>query len=448
MSSKSRVAPGPCSNWLLGELLQVRRDRLDFVARVTREFGDVVRFRMGFRVLHLVSQPDSIRHVLQDNRKNYRKGLGLAEAKRFLGEGLTTSEGEVWSKQRHLIQPAFHRRRVAAFSSVVTEQTSTMLAGWRSHAERQESIDIAFEMMQLTLEIAMRAMFNVRVRNLGEIGAAFTIALRDAMDRMASIVLLPDWLPLPGRIRFRRALRTLHNTVDTIIEKHRQAAGMHELLLSATEHLLLYGDNEKAQKQGARDQVLTILLAGHETTAVSLAWTLYVLSRHPWAWLGIKAEVDRVLGGRVPTDEDIPQLTWTRMVFEESLRLYPPVWLIPRRSISDDELGGYRIPADSEVLISPYVMHRHPEYWDRPEVFDPERFSPDSAPRSRYIYFPFGAGPRACVGKSFAMMEALLILAQVVQRYRLEMESGFMVEPEPLLTLRFHSGLRMTPQFV
>ena len=434
------IAPGPRGHVLFGELLPIRRDPLDFVTRMWREHGDVVRFRMGLRVAHLVSDPEAVGHVLQDNAANYRKGIGLAQARRWLGDGLVTSEGAVWARQRRLIQPVFQRQRLAGVSPVVTTATAAMLDAWC--AGPGGNIDVASQMMRLTLVIITRVMFSATVANTGEIGAAFTTTLHDAMARMTALARVPDWLPSPGNLRFRRALHTLNALVDALIQRHRQEGGApHDLLsMLAAEGL---GDRE------LRDQVLTMLLVGHETTASALAWTFYLLASHPWAWTRLKEEVDRVLGGRVPTHDDLPGLVWTRQVLDESLRLYPPVWLIPRRAIAGDEVSGYPIPAGSEVLISPYVLHRHPEHWEKPDVFDPERFSAERAvKRYRSVYIPFGAGPRACVGSALATLEAILILAMVAQRCRLELVPGFEAVTEPLLTLRFRHGLPMTPHAI
>jgi cytochrome P450 len=440
-----RTPPGPRGQILLGSLLKVRRDRLGFLTEITRQYGDVVRFRMGVQLLHVVNHPEYIRHVLQDNNENYQKGVGLAQAKRWLGEGLVTSEGAVWARQRRLIQPAFQRQRISRYSSVVTEATSEMIQRWETCAGQGQSIDVASQITQLTLGIITRVMFSTDITAASDVGAAFTTALKDAMDRMTAIVILPKWLPVPANLRFNRALRTLEGIVDMIIRKHLCEGSTQQDLLSllSAEHVETQGCLGKRE---LRDQVMTILLVGHETTANSIAWAFYLLSKHQWAWQRMRDEVEQTLAGRVPTYEDLPGLSWTRMVYEESLRLYPPVWLIPRRAIEADEVGGYYIPAQSHVLISPYVMHRHPSYWNQPEEFNPERFSPEQINRrQQHTYLPFGAGPRACVGGSLAMMEALMILAMVTQKYRLQLLSGFNVAPEPLLTLRFRRGLAMTP---
>lgn len=438
-------APGPRTHVLLGELFYARRDRLGFVSWISREFGDVVRFRMGNRVLHLVNHPDNVRYVLQDNHKNYRKGIGLVQAKRWLGEGLVTSEGEAWLRQRRIIQPAFQRQQMAGFDLVIADATSAMLKRWCAPAEQGRSVDVASDMMQLTLDIFVRAMFSTRITNASEVGASFTTALQDAMDRMTAIVMVPEWLPFPGKLRFKRAIRTLDAIVYAIIESHRKDDTKEKNLLTT-----LTSESNAARagpgNRDLRDQIMTLLLAGHETTASSLAWTFFLLSNHPWAWRKMRAEVDRVLGGRTPTQKDLPKLVWTRLVFQEVLRLYPPVWLIPRRAITADKVGGYHIPTDSDVLISPYVIHRDPRYWIRPMDFNPLRFSPEnSGEMVRYTYLPFGIGPRACVAQSFAMTEALLILVTVTQKYRLQLVADHEVVPEPLLTLRARHGIAMLP---
>jgi cytochrome P450 len=444
MIAARKIAPGPRGHGFLGDLLFIRRDRLGFVTRIARGYGDIVRFRMAHRILHLVSHPDYIRHILQDNQANYIKGVGLAQAKRWLGEGLVTSEGEVWARQRRLIQPAFQRPRLAPLAPVVVSATAEMLDRWAPLAARNESLNVAAEMMRLTLAIIARMMFNTDITNASEVGTAFTSALRDAMERMVAIVALPEWLPTPRNLRFKRAIKTLDAIVWQIIREHR--AGSSSLQGDLISTLMGERDVEMRGFEDAelRDQVLTILLAGHETTASSLAWTLYLLDKHPDGWTRLVGEVDRVLGERTPTYEDLSQLVWTRMVYDESLRLYPPVWLIPRRALAADTLGGYDIPRNSDVLVSPWALHRHPRYWSDPEVFRPERFSPGlPSDRPRYAYLPFGAGPRACVGSSLATMEALLILAMIAQRYRPRLVPGHLVTPEPLLTLRFRHGLSM-----
>jgi cytochrome P450 len=343
-----------------------------------------------------------------------------------------------------LIHPVFQRPHLNNFASAVITATSAMLERWQECARQEYKMEVASEMMRLTLEIITQVLFSASLTNASEIGAAFTQALQDTMNRMTTFVILPDWLPFPGKLRFRRAIKTLNATADEIIRIHRDGGDAYKDLVSVLS-LRNMETQEGFADQELRDQIITMLIAGHETTASSLAWTFYLLSRHPWAWQRLRDEVDQVLGGHLPTHADLPRLVWTRTLFEESLRLHPPVWLIPRRAVNADQVGGYNIPACSDVLISPYILHRHPKYWEQPDIFIPERFSGGQPSKQhRYIYLPFGAGPRTCVARSFAMMEALLILTMVTQKYRLESPPNFKVVPEPLLTLRFRNGLHMT----
>lgn len=443
--SKERVvAPGPRGHVLLGKLLQIRRDRLRFVTEMAREFGGVVRFRMGARVLHLVSNPDGIRYVLNENHANYRKGVGLAEARTWLGDGLVTSEGRVWARHRRLMQPAFNPKRVRAFGPLVVDATSDLVAQWRSAAAERRAVDVASDLTQLTLNIITRAMFNTRLEDVEKVGAAFSTALHDAMSRMTAVVLLPDWIPFPGKLRFRRAVRTLKEIVHDVVRKHRKGTiekdNLVSILLSEED-----GRGDSLSDKEVHDEVMTILLAGHETTASSLAWTFFLLAQNPWAWRRLRDEVEEVLAEKTPEPGDLPKLSWMGMVFKESLRLYPPVWMIPRRAISDDEICGFHVPADSDVLISPYVLHRDPRRWEQPEAFSPGRFSEEGTHIQPESYLPFGRGPRACIGSAFATMEALLILVMCVQNFRLELSPSARVVPEPLLTLRFRYGLEMNP---
>jgi cytochrome P450 len=440
-----RLAPGPRGTAVVGKLFDVRRDRLGLVTTIHREFGDIVRFRMMSRTLHLISRPDYIRHVLVDHQANYCKGVGLSQAKRWLGEGLVTSEGAAWARQRRLVQPSYQRAHLPSFGAVVTDCAAAAIEDWRAAAFDGKPIELAGQMMRLTLRVIARVMFSTELADDGRLAAAFTTALRDAMDRMTAMVALPDWIPVPGKRRFVRAISALENVVSEIIEEHRNSGRHYDDLVS---RLLAERDEngDSLDSREIRDQVLTMLLAGHETTATSIAWTLYLLDRHPEARRRVVEETDALLCGRVPTPEDLPLLTWTRMVYEEALRLYPPVWLIPRRTLAADEIGGYYIPPASEVLICPYVMHRHPDYWPDPDLFHPARFSAErSACTPPYCYLPFGGGPRACVGKTLAMTEALLVLAMVVQTYELQVVPGHPVVPEPLLTLRFRNGILVRP---
>ncbi len=438
------ITPGPAGYPVLGVLPKMWGGPLQFFVEAARQHGDVVRLELGPRRFYLLNHPDFIQHVLQDNYRNYRKGYEQIEP--LIGKGLVSSDGNLWRRQRRLMQPAFHRQRLASFATTITSTTNEMLKRWQPMARRGEPIDVAAEMMRLTMDVILKTMFSTHIADRADVaGRAFETTLEHVNMRLMAPF---DWLeslPTPGNRRFQRALRTLDDIVYGIIdERRRHPTGTNDLLSM----LLEARDEETGESmsdQQLRDEVMTIFLAGHETTANALAWTWYLLSKYPEAERRLEAELATVLGGRPPTFEDLPRLTYTRMVIDEALRLYPPAWMFAREAVQADEIGGYRIPAGARIMLSPYVAHRHPGFWDNPEGFDPERFTPErSEGRPRYAYFPFGGGPRRCIGEGFALMEAQLVLATVVQRHRLDLVPGHPVEPQPMATLRPRQGILVT----
>ena len=443
------IAPGPRGSILFGNLYDVRRDPLRFYLEAQRHYGDVVRLRSFYPFTwHLISHPDDIEHVLRGNYQNYPKGMLIKQVAALAGQGLVTSEGELWLRQRRLAQPAFHRQRLAALAGTMAGAAEALVERWHAPAMREQPIDVAVEMMRLTLQVVGQALFSTDISGAADaVGRAMPVALEHIDYRMTHIKLLPDRFPTPRNRRFWQAKRTLDQVVYNTIEERRRAGTDQGDLLSM---LLLARDEETGTGMSdtlLRDEVMTILVAGHETTAVALSWTWYLLAQHPEVERRLHAELDAVLGGRTPTFEDLPSLPYTKMVIEETMRLYPPAWGMVRQAREADEIGGYHIPANSIIAIVQYVTHRHQDFWDRPEEFDPERFTPErSASRPRFAYFPFGGGPRQCIGNNFAMMEAQLILATVAQRYRLRLVPGHPVEPRPMLTLRPRYGIRMTVQ--
>lgn len=443
-----RTPPGPRGDWLLGSAHDFQQDLLGTMLRMQREHGDVVRYRFALWYGYLVNHPDGVKRILQDNNRNYNKDTFSFNLLRpMLGNGLLTSEGDVWLRQRRLAQPAFHRQRIAAFGTIMTEAALAMLERWQIAAACGEPLDASKEMMRLTLRIAGLTLFSLDISGEADVvGRAFTEASEYvAHASLDPLALLLTGFPMPAQLRFRAALRALDKVVQGIItERRRQNRDTGDLLSM----YLLARDEETGEGMNdrqLRDEVMTLLLAGHETTANTLAWTWYLLSGHPVIEQKLHAELAAVLGGRVPTVPDLPNLPYTRMVIEESMRLYPPAYGISRKAIAADEIGGYRIPANSVIFVSPYVMHRHPKFWENPDVFDPERFTPErSADRPPFAYFPFGGGPRLCIGNQFALIEAQLLLATVAQRYALRLVPGQPVAPEPLITLRPRNGLPMT----
>ena len=444
-SSQHTSPPRLRSHGLLGSASEMQRDPLKFL-RETRQYGDVVRMRFVFSDAYLIYHPDSIKHVLQENNRNYNKDIFTYKMFRpFLGQGLLINDGESWLHQRRLMQPAFHRKRITAYSTVMTDDTTKLLERWQIYVQQNSSLDIAEEMMSLTLQIVGKTLFSLDLSDKSNtIGEAVTTLLK-LLGNYVYAPFPPISIPTARNRRLLAANRTLEQVIYRIIaERRAQNVDTGDLLSM----LLLARDEETGQGMNdrqIRDELMTMLLAGHETTANTLAWTWYLLSQHPEVEQRLYTEVDEVLGGTLPTVEHLSELKYTNMVLEEALRLYPPACIFGRKAIADDELGGYPIPANSMILVSPYAVQHHPDYWPDPERFDPERFTPEhTAERPHYAYFPFSSGPRMCIGSSFAMMEAQLILATIVQRYRLRLVPGHPVEPQMLVTLRPKYGLQMT----
>jgi len=442
---KSAKPPGPRGSLLLGSLRRVQREPLELMREGFRDHGDIVGYRFGGTRAVLLAHPDHIRHVLHDNQRNYNKqNVDYAMLRRLLGNGLLTSEGAFWHRQRRLIAPMFHRQRVAGFCNLMVNSTLEMLERWDALARRGEPFDVGAEMTHLTLKIVAKALFSADVSDDAEaIGDALTEVNRQLGE--FSLLDLLWMIPTPRKRRFRAAVLALDQVVGKIIDERRLSTHRNQDLLS----MLLEAVDEETDKgmtpRQVRDEVLTLLLAGHETTANALTWTWYLLAQNPEAADKLEREVREVLGDRAPDALDLPNLPYTRMVVEESMRLYPPAWAISRNAIADDEIGGYRIPRKTSVIICSFITHRHPAFWEAPERFDPERFSPArSEGRPNFAYLPFGGGPRICIGNGFAMTEAQLVIATVAQRYRLGLAPGHPVELHPLITLRPRHGMRMT----
>jgi len=440
-------APGPRGIALLRAVRAISTNPLGLYESLRADYGDVVGARvLGLYVL-MVFHPDGIAHVLHERHVIYHKdNVDYRMLRPVLGDGLVTSNGDLWRRQRRLIQPAFHHQRVEAFGTVMTERALRLAAGWERAARSGTPVDVAAEMMRLTLEIATRTLFGVESRALaGLVREEFTIVNRRVIELFGhpwKTLPIVRRLPTPGHLRAQRALRRLDGVVHRIIAERRVRPGTGNDLLS----MLLeahYEEGGMSDRQ-LRDEVMTMLLAGHETTSNALAWTFHLLSRHPFAAHRVRTELAEVLGGRPPTVGDLPRLAYSRMVIEEAMRLYPPVWSFSRTPREPDNIQGFDVPAGSVVVLSPWITHRHPGLWEEPERFDPERFTPErSARRPRFAYLPFAAGPRQCIGSGFAMTEAQLVLATLAQRFRFEPADDREVVPEALVTLRPRDGLPM-----
>jgi cytochrome P450 len=445
MNFAKDVAPGPAGYPLLGNLPTFwTQSRIDIHSRDTAAHGDIVRYTFGPLVAHLVLHPDDVKHVLQENAVNYTKGRGTKRLRMLLGDGLLTSEGETWRRQRKLAQPAFHPKRVAALVDTMVASTQEMLRAWAAPGAKRDAVDIAAEMMRLTLDIVARTLFGADIKSeAARVYEALTVSLETVNRRLMLPVPIPLGLPLPSNRRFHAAKKTLDDLVFSILAARRGAkqSGGGDLLAM----LMDARDEETGDAMSdaqLRDEVMTIVLAGHETTANALAFTWMLLSRSPPVWQKLRAEVESVLGSRAVTSEDLPKLKYTRMVIEEAMRLYPPAWMFGRLAIGEDDVRGFRIPPGSMVMLSPFFTHRHPRFWQNPEGFDPERFAPEaSVRRHKHAYFPFGGGPRVCIGNGFALSEAQAIVATITQRFRVEVLPRN-VELEPMITLRPRGGMR------
>jgi cytochrome P450 len=434
--------PGPPRRGLGGNLREFSADRLGALTRWGHEYGDLVSARFGPMPILFAYHPDLVEEVLVHQNRKFIKHYRLRQAKLTLGQGLLTSEGDFWRGQRKLAQPAFHRDRIAGFADLMVGFTDRLLGEWADGQER----DIQADMMRLTLEIVAKALFGA------ELGSDWT-EVREAMETLmhsfvgttSSPIIIPRWLPTPNNLRVKAAIRRLDRVLFRIITHRREDAEDRGDLLSM---LLQSRDDESGRgmtDRQLRDECMTLFLAGHETTASTLAWAWYQLSANPEAEARLHQEVDTVLGGRLPTLADLPRLTFTDNIITETLRLYPPGWMLGREAIVPLELGGYRVAKGTTVFMSTYVIQRDPRWYDDPDAFRPDRWSGGLLQRiPRYAYFPFGGGPRICIGNNFALMEATLVMATIARKYRLRVTPVTRYEPMPSMTLRPSDGMRMT----
>jgi cytochrome P450 len=442
--AQRRVPPSaPGGNLILGSAGNMQRGTLQYI-RTMAAIGDVVRYRFVAWPTIFLNHPDYIKHVLQENNRNYSKDVISNQLlKAVLGTGLLTNDGESWLLRRRLVQPAFHRQRIAGLCDLMASAATAMLDRWETRPGSRAELDVASEMMGLTLRIVGLALFGTDMNGEVEtVGRSFTTILNFMTGAMYQPFVMLPGVPAQGKRQFRAACRELDQVVYRIIAERHRSGGERDDLISMLLHARDEETGESMNDRQLHDEIITLLLAGHETTAVALTWTWYLLSMHPSVERRLHDELHTVLAERTPTANDLPHLTYTRMVIEEAMRLYPPVWSILRRAVADDDIGPYHVPAGTSIFISPYAVHRHANFWEDPEAFDPERFTPErSTGRPHFAYVPFGGGPRQCIGNTFAMTEAQLILATIAQRYRLRPVNARAVEPNPLITLRPKGGL-------
>ncbi len=423
--------PGPKPRFP-GEFLLQSRDMRAVLERLARTYGDASCLETGRGSLYFFNHPDAVREVLQTKSEHFAKGRALEFAKMVLGEGLLTSEDPLHRQQRQLMQPAFHHKRVRTYADSMTHYGVQMRDGWRDG----QTIDIHSEMMALALAIVAKTLFNT------EIGAS-TAAIEGAINAVLPLfrrAFLPwgdllNLLPLPATLRYNRAKTLLDTTIARMISEHKSSGDVGDLMSM----LLLARDENGApmSDQQVTDEALTAFLAGHETTANALTYTFFLLASHPEIEAKLHEEIERVLGNRAPTMDDVPQLTYTAKIFAESMRLYPPVWWLGRRAISDCEIFGYPVAAGTTIVMSQWMLHRDARFWPDPLRFNPENFSDEAkASRPKFAYFPFGSGPRTCIGEAFASMEGAILVATLAQKWRMKLVSDAPLELEAMITMR------------
>ncbi|HJS55146.1 MAG TPA: cytochrome P450 [Chitinophagaceae bacterium] len=440
--NKTKLPPGPGAKIPLGHLFSFQRDGLGFLRKIADEYGDIVHFKIGPIRIALLNHPDYIKEVLSKHHRNFIKGRPLEMAKEILGEGLLTSEGEFHDRQSRIIQPAFHRKMLESYASVITDYTNRMMNSWQEGMQ----VDMMKEMMNLSTSIAGKAFFS---KDLEKEAPEITKALVTASSLFGRIsVPFSEWLlkiPIPGTTRFLKAKALLDEIIYQIIDDRKQSGIDNGDLLS----LLIRAQNEKGPEGGMsdkqiHDEAITLFLTAFDTTSIALTWTWYLLFQNPGAEAELHNEIDSVLNDRIPTAEDLSHLKYTRMVMGESMRLYPPIYIIAREAVNDFEIDKYVLRAGTLILMSPYLIHRDPRFHQDPEKFNPHTWDKLSRNESsKYQYFPFGVGPRSCIGQHFAWMEGILVLASIAQSWRLELVPGHPVKLQQRINLRPKYGMLM-----
>lgn len=438
--SLPRPPPGPQGLPLIGSLIPFAHDPLGFLTDCARRYGDVAAFRAGPQTMLILTHPDEIERVLVKEHGAFPKDRRFwRQVTAVFGNGLLTSQGDLWQRQRHLAASAFAGPKLAAYAQIMADATERTLDAWRTGEVR----DLHVEMMALTLKIAARALFGTEAdEDVAVMEAALDDVLGEIATRITRPFPIPDAVPLPGHLRYRRGLRRIEAIVARMIAERRRSSGGALNLLSALMNAR-HEDGSAMSDRQLRDEVITFLLAGHETTALVLSWTIHLLGQHPDIDANLAAEACEVLGGRSAGISDMPRLRLAERVVTESMRIYPPAWAFGREARQDCVIGGYRVRAGTPIYILPWIMHRDPRFFDEPEAFRPERWAGDLARRlPRFAYMPFGGGPRICIGNRFAMIESVLILASLVRRFRFVIPADRKVIPFPSMTLRLRGGLR------
>ncbi len=445
--AKKTPPPSPKEkHWLFGSGYVLRERAHEVLPGLIDKYGEIISLSLPFTRLVIAAKPEYAKYVLVDNNKNYQKSLAYDMLKLLLGNGLLTSEGEFWKKQRRLIQPAFHKQKLADLTAMMVKRAQDEVDGMKAKAESGEYYDVAPQMTNLTLEIISQAIFSNGVDDKADlISRQITLLNQYATDKLNSPIRLPALFPTPTNVKERKAVKILDKIIFDIIDTRRKEGVSKSDLLSMLLDARDEDTGEAMDNKQLRDEVMTIFIAGNETTANAMAWTLYLLSQNPEAEAKMIAEIDAKLDAGVELNfQNVLGFQYVRQVIDESMRLFPPAWVVGRRNTEDGEIGGYTIKKRTNVLMPIMYFHRSEKYWDEPLKFKPERFAPELKNNiDRYVYFPFGGGPRLCIGNNFAIMEMQIILILIYRKYKFRLQEDFMVEPEPLITLRPRYGMMM-----
>lgn len=439
---KANYPPGPKTHPLLGILPEYAADPIGFMSRSAQEYGDIVHWQGPTLSFYQLNHPDYIEELLVKKNSLFTKHQTFHILRKIWGNGLLVSDGEFWQRQRRLMQPAFHREQIFAYGEVMVDYTKRLLKNWHEDEIR----DVHEDMMHLTLEIVAKTLFGTELlEDVTQVEKAMQISIEyfEARNSNMLLYLTPEWLPIPLNLRFKKAVQQFDQLIYRIIQEKRESGETAHDLLSMLLHIQDEDGTRMSDKQ-IRDELITLLIAGHETTALALSWTWYLLSQHPEVEQKLLTELQTVLAGRTPTFADLPKLIYTERVIMEVMRLYPPVWAMSRQALQDCEIAGYPIRTGDGVVISPWVMHRDSRYFEQPEVFNPDRWANDFVKKiPTFAYFPFSGGPRVCIGQSFAKMEAVLLLATIAQQFKLTLVPNQEIIPWTAFTLRPKYGVKM-----
>jgi cytochrome P450 len=444
MSTEKQI-PLAKSHWLFGSLKEMNKDILGYIGKQRKLLGDIFYVDVFVFKVIVITNPDYIRHVLQENNKNYVKSFSYEVLKLFLGNGLLTSEGDFWRKQRRLAQPAFHKEKLIEITKQMSRSAEALAAKLEDVKNQRQEIDITEYMNEVTLDIVAAALFSSNVSDKMEIiRDSLTVANEFAISRIQNPVRWPLWMPVKANRVFNKAGKNLDSVIYSFIESRRKEVEKPNDLLSMLMDAVDEETGECMSNLQLRDECMTIFLAGHETTSLSLSWFWMLMDQHPEEEQKLRDELKSVLNGRTPEFADIPKLKYTKQLIEETMRLYPPAWTIGRKSLAADEIDGYKIKPAQNMMLMTYQVHRHPDYWQDPDRFNPERFSEENAKNiKKFAYFPFGGGPRLCIGNSFAMMEMQLVIATLAQRFKFRRTEQSEIIKDPLITMRPKNGIKM-----